>query len=322
MIDLSVGHPRIWDDYYQLSNWSYKSNLSSYPKENELLKSGLADIHKYIGNISNPKDYHVVIGNGASQILQAAIATEPSTYPTKVFAHSPYFPRFPLFTSYAGRANLLFGSPVGSDKFIEILTVPNNPDNAVYDPRRGSISQIYDCSYLWPQYGPYSDHQFTTVPDVIVFSLAKAMGLADLRIGWALVRNPSRAQQLRHHIEMQCGGVSAETQRIAEHFVHDELVKLRLGLPNCFSHGLNIMTDRWAQVKNILLNKKCVTLKNREGMFLWLRCEAGAAWLDAALGIKSAHGPAFGSDIYHSRINLACSNDEYKYLLDSLARLE
>lgn len=321
MIDLSIGEPEIWNDYWENKasrNESYPFFLGRYPIPLDYLENVLRKLHSHIGNVYKPDQYQIVIGNSASQLLQAALATDGNTFPTKVWAHPPYFPRFPLFVKYSGNRNLTWDEPKGHDRFIEIITIPNNPDNKIYLPKTNVVSQIHDCTYMWPQYGPYSTNQIKHLPEVMIFSLAKAFGIADLRLGWALVKDIKRAKAMEHHVEMQSGGVSLTIQSDVTYLLEQELDADNTAI----AHGMNILDNRWALLKAVLKDKTSVSLKSHGGMFLWLEVPNGADWLDATLGIKSAHGEAFGSDRFHCRINVACQPVHFDYLLAELSKLD
>lgn len=317
MLDLSVGEPKLWEEFYSLSLASLQQPSVRYPVPLKELKEQIYKLHEWAGNVSKPRDYEVVIGNGASQVMQAAIASYESRQFSYVYAKSPYFQRFPAFVQYSGRPFKFIDDEdmIGKSQTIEIVTLPNNPDNSVRSYTPNTVSRIYDCSYMWPQYGPYSDNQIKEEPEVMVFSAAKAVGLAGYRVGWALVKRGARAEKMNHHIEMQTGGVSDIAQDLMIDLLH------RKG-SEAISYGTEVLLKRWEIIRETMLHKTSVKLMNTSGMFMWIQTQQGADWLDATLGVKSAHGEAFGSDIYHARINVACSSNEFVYLVDRLTELE
>lgn len=317
MLDLSVGEPKLWEEFYNLPLASLQEPSVRYPVPLKELKEQIYKLHEWAGNVRRPRDYEVVIGNGASQVMQAAIASYESRQFSYVYAKSPYFQRFPAFVKYSGRPFKFTDDEgmIGQAQTLEIVTLPNNPDNTVRPYTNGTISRVYDCSYMWPQYGPYSDNQIKEDPEVMVFSAAKAVGLAGYRVGWALVRKRDRAERMDLHIEMQTGGVSDIAQDLMIDLLH------RKGT-DAITYGADLLLKRWACVRAVMMHKTSVKLLNTSGMFMWVQAPQGADWLDATMGIKSAHGEGFGSDIYHARINVACSMEEFAFLFDKLSALE
>ncbi len=324
MIDLSIGDPIIWDDYWPTVNAS--ALCTGYPttihQSHQNLVSAIKKLHAAVGNIERPEDYEVVVGNGASQILQAAIASFNAGKEAYVYAKAPHFPRFRNFVAYSGQRQLTFTNDVNviqQQQTLEIVTYPNNPDNSTSHIGEKGTFIVHDCSYLWPQYTVASLPVRT--PSVAVFSLAKALGLAGVRIGWALVHKHAYAEKMRRFIETQGGGVSAIAQDAALVSINEELEKIRNGELTAFAHGNIVLSHRWVEVRAALANSQ-VKLLNTSGMFIWIEAPMGAALLDATIGIISAHGPAFGMSENYARINLACDEQSYRILLDGLALLK
>ena len=67
--------------------------------------------------------------------------------------------------------------------YIELVTIPNNPDGQVRDPvvvNRNDGKLIHDLAYYWPQYTPITTQADY---DLMLFTFSKSMGHAGSRIG-------------------------------------------------------------------------------------------------------------------------------------------
>ncbi|KAG0491517.1 hypothetical protein HPP92_004915 [Vanilla planifolia] len=194
---------------YLLHGWqnmSYFSDTSNicwflHPE----LASEIRRIHRIVGNAVADDDRFVVVGNGSTQLIQAALfalTTDPalvnSALPVPVVSAAPYYSGYPTAAGFlrsglyqwAGDAHSFDGRSGGPR--IEIVCSPNNPDgalnNAVVGSSNGDRSwpTINDLAYYWPQYTAITvaaDH------DIMLFTASKCTGHAGTRIGWALVKD-------------------------------------------------------------------------------------------------------------------------------------
>lgn len=199
-LDMGVGNPefmfpfwnRIGDDEVLISMYPDRYMDSVHDED---LEGHIRTLHKTVGNI-NPDGYHLVIGNGATQLLAAAMRAldggKTKIYhceSIQTYAKPPYFSRFPYVSGSIGTG---FTSWANDDYDIEIQTVPNNPDGQVYEPICKKV--IVDACYNWPQYMSGFTYDLTGSP-IVLFSLAKATGHAATRIGWALVKDKKNCRQ-------------------------------------------------------------------------------------------------------------------------------
>jgi L-tryptophan--pyruvate aminotransferase len=249
--------------------------------------------------------YQVVIGNGATQVIQAAIWALNSQ---RVFARRPYFQRFPVMSRMA-EAEWVRDDDFAKNKFYpqttEIVTSPNNPDGEIYlepaleDNRR----VIFDACYNWPQY-MRNNQPIPMNKDLMVYSLAKATGHAGTRIGWALVADPHIAASMRDFIEYQSCGVSIEAQQKAYAVIHDHL----LGFDSVMNYGWVKLTGRWDRVVHAGL-----TAERPNGMFLWIQ-EPSKDYFKKheILGID---GERFGREGW-IRLNMGCSDEDFEEFMD------
>ena len=101
-----------------------------------------------------------------------------------------------LLQSYVEETNFLrsalykwAGNAYTFDKegpYIELVTMPNNPDGQVRDPvvNRYDGKLIHDLAYYWPQYTPITTQADY---DIMLFTFSKSMGHAGSRIGYVFV---------------------------------------------------------------------------------------------------------------------------------------
>src|SRR5690606_5173995 len=106
LLDLRFGNTGFLAPYWT----RYDSDVSVYGGNNlgyshafptDLLKTTIINLHNKIGNAVTA-DKHVVVGVGASQIIQAALFAMKRRGIEVVYAKPPYFPRFHHFTEIAG----------------------------------------------------------------------------------------------------------------------------------------------------------------------------------------------------------------------------
>jgi L-tryptophan--pyruvate aminotransferase len=178
------------------------------------LKELILELHEKVHDLDG--DYFVVIGNGATQVLQSvmwALGQLDVDGPLRVSAPRPYYSRFPSMVKLAG------AEWNQSNSNVEIVTSPNNPDGEHQIPTKGKLP-IYDYSYNWPQYTDTNCYVESLDKDIMVFSLAKATGHADMRIGWALIKKTfKKAEKIKTlmetHIEYTTMGTSKQAQEAA-----------------------------------------------------------------------------------------------------------
>lgn len=296
-IDLAYGDPRFIREYWRgrdlpEADLYYPSGYMS-EKQNELLEEEIRKIHTAVGNVSNIDEYHIAIGNGASQLISAVLYETPDVFVT---APIPYFLRFPVLAQ--------IGDNTWSHKkqFKNIITAPNNPtgDWDGYDcPYRipAHRTEIIDACYNWPQYTtvrPLND-------DIIIFSLSKATGHAGARLGWVLCKDEELAKNLRRSVEVTTMGVSQLTQEVGRFVLRDQRIQMEQGKETCFSYGKQILDLRWETLKNTELPFKIL---NSSGMFAW--CEGEMP--DHVTGIE---GSRFGDDNTKFRLNIGCSIPDF-----------
>ena len=298
---MGFGNPTFLQDNDQIKLdklhivWIPEYDRSYKESGDKELKETIKKIHRKYKN-ANTDFKHIVIGHGASHILQALIAVLQKP----VYAKAPYFSRFPTFTKNVGQIWI-------SEKMskyshitqpVQIVTYPNNPDNKKNLSTKCK-TVIYDLSYNWPQYTEVTNLD----ADIMVFSLSKATGHSSTRIGWAIIKDEQLANDVEEWIENNTSGISIEAQESAKKILNSEI-----NAPNNCSimeYGKKILEDRWK-----LINKRKFPFKilNNSGMFAW-------CYGKPPTDIKYVKGSDCGMSDRYFRLNIGCSNKIFRKFL-------
>ena len=184
-----------------------------------LLNATIRGLHQEVGNVplSVARDYQLVIGAGAMQLLTAAVWALSDTAPdTPLVARAPYWGEFKAIAQVlAPRVQWAEAANVSADGVVEIVTTPNNPDGGISSPLLPGSQQIFDLVYDWPMFANVSKVRELlqrAQPQVVIFSLSKMSGYAATRFGWALVKSPLVAERMGHYIFVQGQGTGVESQ--------------------------------------------------------------------------------------------------------------
>lgn len=322
ILDLTYGHPLFLEPYWEAMSRESLAKLEmephhgiAYGKEGgeDSLVEAIRSIHCQVGNADAWADHTVVVGNGASQILHAALQALSTE---RVYARRPYFFRFPIQTEMAGRDWAC--DPRFADT--ELVTLPSNPDNELYEPHPHPKIKIHDLCYNWPQYTSVVNYD----ADVMVFSLAKAIGHAGSRIGWAICKNPDHARAISHQVELLSGGVSIEAQARARLLLSQQanlLVLMRYGAQgdSVFSFGKKELESRWQAL--LALSHPKLKILNRSGMFAWCEYDSENPYSELLKDykIKATYGGICGGGEKTLRLNVGCRRDSFDELIRRLS---
>lgn len=301
-----------------------------YEKEGgrEDLKEAIRDIHNIVGN-AVAHDKHIVIGNGATQLLLAALVSLNELYdPFGCFIRKPHYMRFSGLVTIAGLTKISEEITIPVNRpVIEICTIPNNPDNAIY-PESIAPFKIHDLCYNWPQYMPQGVQKRDD--QIMIFGMAKATGHAGSRIGWALIKSPVLAEMMAYWIELTSNGVSVEAQDRTTHTLRMqsqlEMFAASEETPmSVFTYGKEILSDRWKRLLN--LPQRNFRFINKYGMFAMIEFGEDNVERDATqeffrlTGILGVAGDTLGAASNHIRINVGCSGADFNRILSALSVL-
>nr|XP_024366976.1 tryptophan aminotransferase-related protein 2-like [Physcomitrium patens] len=183
-----------------------------------LLDDAIRELHSFVGNAVTG-DRAIVVGNGSTQLFQAALyalATRDGTS-TPVVSEAPFYSAYREIIDYlqsklfhwAGDSKTFH--PKANETFIEMVTTPNNPCGTMREGLglgdKGTI--VHDLAYYWPTYVPIIS-SFDS--DVMLFTLSKCTGHAGLRIGWAVVKNPAVAKKMAEFVALNTIGLAQDAQ--------------------------------------------------------------------------------------------------------------
>lgn len=319
-LDLCFGNPAFLAPYWDEVNLvlpkhgdlAYQHGCGLEP-----LKKVIRMLHLAVGNVLDPWGYEVVVGNGATQILQAAVHaySKLGRDLDLVYARPPFFQRFPRLTQMAATSAEWFHrnpTTIHPEDLIEIVTVPNNPDGSRDNGGLPFVQRkIHDLCYFWPQYGEV----YPVSEELMVFSLSKATGHASTRIGWALVKHPLIADHMRDFIEHQTSDVSVDSQLRAFVVIEDQVLKASGKQDTVFSYGRAVLRERWARLQPII-DHLGFEVPNREGMFLWGRFRDKKDYAERFLrmehSVSTFDGEWFGLDGKEwFRANVGCSQADF-----------
>ncbi|XP_028769373.1 L-tryptophan--pyruvate aminotransferase 1-like [Neltuma alba] len=345
----------------EIKGWeflSYASDLKSVcwfmmPE----LRDALKRLHALVGN-AETSDRHIVVGNGSTQLFQAALfalssSSSSSDDPINVVAAAPYYSGYPDETDLV-RSSLhkWSGDAKEYDKneaYIEIVTSPNNPDGSLRGPVVSSKcgvegKLIHDLAYYWPLYTPIThkaDH------DLMLFTLSKCTGHSGSRIGWAIVKDIDIAKKMTTFIVLNSIGVSKESQTRAAKIMEvvcDSYQRYRFDGSSkeselFFEYSRGILKERWQKLREVVKQSDGFIVPKFQTAycnftnqsfetypaFAWLMCkreEDCGSYLEKKLKVVARSGKRFGSDPRYARINMLTTGDDFDEFLERLSNIE
>lgn len=304
-LNLKMGNPGFLQEYWRGQDLPETEFYYPHPYmdlvQSEELEKAIVNIHETIGNVKNPSSYKIVIGNGASQLISAAVWANRLVYWGKMIsAPIPYFSRFPELVSIGGAK---WATLNNVDE--KILTAPNNPDGTFTEYSAGIKrygNKIIDACYNWPQ---YVNKVKKLDDELIIFSLSKATGHAGTRLGWALVKNESVAKEMKNFVENNTMGVSQLAQDIGRFVLAREGIRYKEGRENVFEYGKTELESRWKKLKTLNLPFEVLS---KNGMFLW--CSG-----DVPNHVEGINGKEFGDTEDKFRLNIGCIRFDFNKLI-------
>lgn len=259
------------------------------------LKSKIKKLHIKVKN-ANTDGKHVVVAAGATQILLGILyLLGEDSYKKSAYAEKPHFSRFPALANYAQLDWLK------KDSSIYIVTNPNNPDGNIRDHTK---ADILDLCYNWPQYTTPVNYDHP----IMVFSLSKATGHANTRIGWVILKDEELAKRLERFIEFSTGGLSLDAQIKAEQVIQTQL-KTK---DTVFRYGKRILDFRWERI-NKLKHIFPFKVLNNSGMFLWVKGTCPKE-------IQSLSGELLGASSDFFRLNIGCSQTTFNKFINLVTK--
>lgn len=327
-LDLGFGFPRYMTPFWGKEKKKVSLDYQNFADYNsaEPTKQMFALIKNMHGISTKGIEDTIVVGFGASQMVAAAAYAYKKVHKIDWWI---------MKDTYWGRLKrlILFGNVMAniitdSSQFnkynnaVNFIVHPNNPDGCIMQkPKHKSNVKnnfvVVDACYAWPQYDTHKTGTSIPEGDVTIFSLAKSLGLAGLRIGYALCKDVRIAQAMREYVELSTGGYST----VAE-FTAGLLSKKQI--KECLAYGKQKLDQRRAILNNLIEKVDLpfvITNLEEPGMFLWCRHKTnknGKKAIEKQYNINSVEGSFFGADDTYFRLNLGCSDSEFKELIRRL----
>ncbi|KAK4263153.1 hypothetical protein QN277_028610 [Acacia crassicarpa] len=334
-----------WEFMSYASDWSNSVCWFMTPELIDAIKR----LHALVGN-ADTDDSHLVVGNGATQLFQAALfalSSSPSLSPhtpINVVAAAPHYSGYPDEADMVCSGLYKWGGDAlkydKNEAYIEIVNYPNNPDGnirttPVVDNRYGCEGKlIHDLVFYWPHYTPIT-HK--AKHDLMLFSLSKCTGHNGSRIGWAIVKDIDIARKMTRFIVLNSKGVSKESQTRAAKIMEvlcDSYQSLRFDGYNkeselFFEYSRRVLKERWEKLREVINKNGDFILHNKFSQraycnfrnessetysaFGWLMCkkdEDCAIYLEKKLKVVARSGNRFGSDPKFARIEMISTGDD------------
>ena len=170
-----------------MTNYVFGSGATTRPSGLILpqLDGVIRKLHAKVGNALT-EGYYIIPAAGSTQAMAAALYAMATLNPQPegplhAFSQIPYYSHY----AYQARATSMAPTPMVWDaeaslhparintSYVELLTLPNNPDNSVRTPLVKDPSRIiYDCVYLWPQFNKQWPLSSTPLAEQVLFSIS------------------------------------------------------------------------------------------------------------------------------------------------------
>lgn len=298
-LDLGYGNPSFLQELWKLGDLLTTCPEAHMPysfskTNNKLLEENILSLHKEHKNVRIDKNTKIIIGNGATQVLSAALyAYKKMLMPILSEPHSAHLP-----APYWGRLATLIKKEnfqVETKEFegdIELITIPNNPDGTLSSDL---IIDIADCCYNWPH---YVNKPILVDAPVVVFSLSKLSGHSSTRIGWALVNDTKLYKDMQEYIFLFTAGVSIDAQLSANRALD------KIAESTFFPKAENILQIRHRLLHSIVYSKSLpIEIISERGLFWYVKSHK--EFIDK-LNVDYVSGTECGQTDDFFRFNIGC----------------
>jgi histidinol-phosphate/aromatic aminotransferase/cobyric acid decarboxylase-like protein len=317
-LDLGFGYPKYMTKYWENFTKTIKVKYSHFSDYNCAIPS--KKIESLIKKLHKNQE-HLVVGIGASQLVSAASYAVKKVYGLDTWVMKDlYWGRLKVLINFGNSNSKILTNSAKLNTLsncVNFIVHPNNPDGCSADYFNNSDETsftVIDACYSWPQY-----KNDITVPkaDIIIYSLAKSLGLAGLRIGYAYCKDKKIANAMTEYVELSTGGYSTAAELIVEKIKQKDVI-------NAISYGKKILNNRREKLKHIENTKKLpFTIENGDldGMFIWCKHKTdlnGKESIEKQYNIISIEGSFFGATDQFFRLNLGCSDQDFEELLRRL----
>ena len=289
------------------------------------IHSAILNMHNFAGNVKNPENYWIVYAQGGTQLINAliyALATINGKT-TPVFAQTPFYNQYQNFAEYNSNTywNASYYQTDVADEIIEFVTAPNNPTGEMRTAYYSTSKYlVYDMVYYWPT---WTNISFQADYDTMIFSLSKLTGHAGSRFGWALVKDPQVASEMRSFINL----INIHTSLDTVHRAATILNAMVSSDGEFFDVISNTMAERYARILPLFENQSTFTIDSVTSpptwFYMWIKCEQSSDCVQvfADANMKVEDGQLFGSTSQYIRIQLTMRSADFEIFYKRLESL-
>ncbi|KAG6408020.1 hypothetical protein SASPL_131022 [Salvia splendens] len=351
ILDFDKGDPTMYEAYWKSVGQHFKITLpasillSYFANPNSFCWYMLPKLEQEIKNLRNlvgnavVEGRHIVVGNGSSQLIQAALyalAELPS--PINVVSAAPFYSCYPQISDYVRSGLFKWGGNAhayvdhDSQPYIEMVTSPNNPDGELRVPVVNKVNGmlVHDLAYYWPQYTARPSRVL-----LITILCSSPSPNAQDTLDQGSVKDPDVAKRMVKFMEISTIGVSKEAQLRAIGVL--EMITTN-SCPNNFSEfGQSVMAERWRKLREALQGIDVLQIRDFPPQHCnfkrdFLHCTPGYAWMKAQVGINLEEvmkeervrvrgSKTFGCPSNYARLSMLGMENDFDLLLKRLPSL-
>ena len=309
-----------------------KKGLLSTNIVSKVLYNSITELHNKIGN-AIVKDKYIVIGNGATNLINALLYTALRKYGKNnkditAGAPAPFWPHFRTTPTYIiGITNIISSKPHALHQRtldLEFITVPNNPDNDLNLVARKDTKMVsHDLVYYWPSCMGGLTPIPTRNDDIMLFSLSKLSGNSATRFGWALVKDKAVAESMNTYLRMSELSISTDAQLRAISVL--SAINKNIGTPNDMMPFIwTELEKRWRILNDLFIKSKNFTIASKHmfNYIVWIKSvkNENAFEIFKRHGIIGEYGVEFGGDKSFIRLNIGQEIPVFKELIKRLKK--
>jgi aspartate/methionine/tyrosine aminotransferase len=349
--DVGLGTTDVFDEFWKnriisvigTTNSHFPSSYGMINSEYSLLYQKLVEeirkLHEKMG-IVETEGKEIVLGAGSTQLLRAAFNVQFNNNPftneeeAKLYTQTPYF----MFSENLLQNSGLFNKEVLfitdknelNNKWIEYINSPNNPTGLFNYPTTNASYYIYDRAYYWPHFlgkDQYNEIELTQEQKnkVIVetFTMSKMVGLASLRIGWALVSNKTIADQMKNYIFSDSLGISSAS--VSDAISIFQYLNNKHNYRSFFyKWAIPKFTARWEELSNSIELNNYLYLSNSKGAYGVITHNNNTTnlynYFLQNCSLKTQDGLLFGLNQNQVRINMMLGEKCWNNLLSCIKK--
>ncbi|MCE5318926.1 MAG: aminotransferase class I/II-fold pyridoxal phosphate-dependent enzyme [Parachlamydia sp.] len=327
-------HFRVSYDISELASYGVKASVE--------LEEAIYALHETTAPVQKIRDCYIVIGTGATQIINAALyAVSVINCLRHEIQTGSVIPITPLYLTQKSpgyfeikdaihllHPNRIFWvdmekvGTVKSDQLLEYVTTPNNPNGEIRPTLTNAAYTIHDRVNHWRLFLNEDDSPVnidTLAEDMIsIFSMSKFLSFSGSRVGYAFVKNEKIMLYMRHYIISVSHGLNSDGQF---HCLKALEYLLDGHLDDFVETTRNRLQARWEELRSIIGNTP-LKLLNEQGPAAWIQTpEKAQNYLLKKYHFIGTYGPEYGSAENHVRINMLSKTTEFNEFIWRLKNL-